>query len=299
VQKHLLISQKTANVVPDEQFIDLSLYYYGYEECPPSWTAGPFRREHFLFHYIFSGKGKFYFVDSNGKDNEAVLKKDQGFLLWPRQKGLYIADEKDPWVYAWVCFDGLKARELMIQAGLNYDHPLYTGANNESQEKMKNVLLSIVRTTNGLPLESIGQLYLFISALINSSVLQRGAIRSGIRDFYMRESIQFIEQHYHENINIEDVAAFCGINRSYLGKIFQNMLGASPHGFLLKYRINKACELLKITDMSIAEISAMVGYPNQFTFSRVFKNIQGKSPRDWRNDHKIPDAVKTGCFLHA
>lgn len=44
----------------DDRFMDLTLYQYGYEKCRPLHSYGPFVRNHFLFHYIISGKGRFW-----------------------------------------------------------------------------------------------------------------------------------------------------------------------------------------------------------------------------------------------
>jgi transcriptional regulator GlxA family with amidase domain len=44
---------------------------------------------------------------------------------------------------------------------------------------------------------------------------------------------------------------------------------------------------MKITNHTIGEISVMTGYQNQFNFSRVFKQIMGKSPREWRNANRL------------
>jgi YesN/AraC family two-component response regulator len=113
------------------------------------------------------------------------------------------------------------------------------------------------------------------------------ASSGNMRDFYIRESLSFIEQRYQDEISVEDIAAFCNLDRSYLGKVFRSVLDTSPQNFLIRFRINKSCELMKITDRTISEISSMVGYPNQFNFSRAFKHIMGQSPREWRNEHKL------------
>ena len=282
----IFLRKNCDKVFPNEYFIDLSLYHYGYEECDPSHAFGPARRNHFLFHYILSGKGKFLSSNDKGTEKEYNLEGGQGFLMWPQQQTFYTSDQKDPWVYAWVEFDGLKARELVTQAGLTYNNPIYISKDNEEREKMKNELLAIVDDQNNLPFNTIGHLYLFISALIASSSMRKIVIGGGLRDFYIRESLTFIEQHYHEGISIEDIAGFCNLDRSYLGKLFKSVLNSSPQDFLIKYRINKSCDLMKITDYTIGEISEMVGYPNQFNFSRAFRNIIGKSPRNWRNENK-------------
>jgi AraC-like DNA-binding protein len=234
-----------------------------------------------------SGKGRLISTDDKDIGHEYRLEGDHGFMIWPQQHNSYFADEKDPWVYAWVEFDGLKARELVTQAGLNFNYPIYNGKNSEEREKMKNELLYIVNNKNSPLLTLIGHLYLFIGALIASSSLRKRVAGGSLRDFYVRESLAFIEQHYHDQISVEDIAAFCNLDRSYLGRIFRSVLDTSPQEFLIRYRINKSCELMKITDHTISEISYMVGYQNQFNFSRVFKQLIGKSPREWRNEHKL------------
>ena len=207
-------------------------------------------------------------------------------MIWPGQQTFYTADAKNPWVYAWVDFDGLKARELMIQAGLTYNNPIYISKINEDREMVKNEILAIVNSKNSFPLSTIGHLYLFISALITSSSMRKEVTGGGLHDFYIRECLTFIEQHYHENLSVEDIASFCNLDHSYLAKIFKSVLNTSPQDFLIRYRINKSCDLMKITNYSIAEISEMVGYQNQFNFSRAFKKLIGKSPRNWRNENK-------------
>lgn len=51
----------------------------------------------------------------------------------------------------------------------------------------------------------------------------------------MKEALSFIEQHYSEDISIEDISSFCGLNRSYFSKVFRDTMGESPQGFLLHY----------------------------------------------------------------
>jgi msm operon regulatory protein len=98
-------------------------------------------------------------------------------------------------------------------------------------------------------------------------------------------NLSFIEQHYSEDISIEDISSFCGLNRSYFSKVFRDTMGESPQGFLLHYRMARSAQLLTESRLPISTISAMVSYPNQLHFSRAFKNVYGISPRDYRAKH--------------
>lgn len=281
------MSKFKGGIFQNENFVDLTLYQYGYEECESLHSFGPATRNHFLFHYIFSGKGSLISTDDKGKSTEYRLESGQGFMIWPSQQNFYIADGKFPWVYGWLEFDGLKAREFVTRAGLTFNHPVYISKDNKEREQMKDEIYWIVNNKDSPPTTLIGHLYLFISAFISSSSLQKKPSGGSLREFYIREALNFIEQHYHKDIGVEDIAYYCRLDRSYLGKIFKNVLNTTPHEFFIRYRMSKACELLKITDRSIKEISNMVGYPNQFTFSRIFKNTMGLSPKEWRSKQKI------------
>ena len=275
-------------IFPKESFMDLSLYQYGYAECEPLHAFGPAIRNHYLFHYIISGRGKLISTAGSGIDAEYYLEAGQGFLIWPQQRNTYMADERDPWTYAWIEFDGLKAMELLSQSGLSYDYPVYISRDKQEQERMKSELTAITLGNELLPVDVMGHLYHFFGALIKSSSMSKKIAGGSLREFYVRESISFIEQHYQNPaMTIEDIALSCNLSRGYLSKIFAAVLAVSPQDFLIQYRLNKACELLQITDKPIGEVSVLVGYPNQLHFSRAFRRIFGKPPSQWRSENKF------------
>ena len=205
----------------------------------------------------------------------------------------YIADQDLPWEYTWVEFDGLRAKEIVSTAGLSPDHPVYHTGSKDLRNEMMNEMLYIARhpgSSSESPFHMIGHLYLFLDYFMRSAATVRMNQSGKIRDFYIKEALSYIEQNFQNNITIEDIAAFCGLNRSYFGKIFHDTIGKSPQEFLISYRMTKAAELLKLTSLSIADIGNAVGYPNQLHFSRAFKNVYGTSPRSWRNTNKLePD----------
>lgn len=101
-------------------------------------------------------------------------------------------------------------------------------------------------------------------------------------DFYIREAITYIEQNYTRDFSIEDIAATLGIDRGYFGKLFKRATGQSPQQFLIQYRLIKAANLLKTTELSIREVANSVGYENQLHFSRAFRKMYEVSPREYK-----------------
>ena len=80
----------------DERFMDLTLYQYGYEKCKPLHSYGPFVRNHFLFHYVISGKGTLLTDDTDNSSVERHIGPGMGFLIEPKRINTYFADRNDP-----------------------------------------------------------------------------------------------------------------------------------------------------------------------------------------------------------
>lgn len=273
------------SVFPNENFVDLGIYQYGWEQCTPSHSFGPAARNHYIFHYVISGTGVLMADDTNGITRTYSIKSGQGFMLFPGQINTYIADRTLPWEYTWIEFDGLRVKEAIEIAGLSPDFPVYRANSKELCADMMNEMLYISHHSEESPFHLIGHLYLFLDYLTRSAASAKLTQSGRLRDFYIREALSFIEQNFQNDISVEDIAAQCGLNRSYFGKIFRDTVGKSPQEFLMSYRMVKAAELLKLTQLSVGDIGNAVGYPNALHFSRAFKTIYGVSPRNWRQEH--------------
>ena len=231
------------SVFPNENFVDLDLYQFGWEQCTPAHSFGPAARNHYLFHYVISGTGTLMADDSKGVTQTYQIKSGQGFMLFPGQISTYVADKNLPWEYAWLEFDGLKVREMIEIAGITKDSPIYHANSKDLRQNMMEEMLYIVKNADKSPLHLIGHLYLFLDYMTRSAETMRLKQGGRLRDFYIKEALSFIEQNFQNDISVEDIAAFCGLNRSYFGKIFHDTIGKSPQEFLMSYRMQKATEL--------------------------------------------------------
>ena len=275
------------SIFPNERFIDLWLYQFGMEQCSPSHSYGPAARNHFLFHYIISGTGTLYADDSTGTTKTYHLKSGEGFLIFPNQITTYIADKELPWEYVWIEFDGLRAKEAMDTAGFSLDRPIFHTKKRDMSQKMEEELVYIATHSDETIFNIIGHLYLFLDYFMRSTVSTVVKGSTKLQDYYIKEAITYIEQNFQNDISVVDIANRLGINRSYFGKIFKQTLKQTPQEFLINYRMIKATELLRLTKMSIGDISKAVGYENQLHFSRAFKKIYNISPREWRNINAV------------
>lgn len=274
------------NIFPNENFIDLGMFQCGREACTPCHSFGPVTRNHYLFHYVLSGTGTLMADDAKGITQTYSVRSGQGFLIFPEQITTYYADQHSPWEYSWIEFDGLRVKEALSLTDFSLNHPIYHPHSKDLQEQMVKEMNYIISHPKESSFHLLGHLYLFFDYFIQSAKSTRLTQSSKMSDYYIQEAIHYMEQNFQNDISIEEIAAVCGINRSYLGKIFRNSIGRSPQEFVMNYRMVKATELLKLTTLSISDIGTAVGYGNPLHFSRAFKNIYGVSPREWRNEHK-------------
>ena len=269
------------HVIEADRFVDINLFQVGWEKCNPLHQFGPGTRDHFLFHYVISGKGSL-----RTNDQEYSIHAGQGFLLCPGQKCTYIADEQDPWSYVWIEFDGLKARESVTMAGRGETQPIYTPIRKEDGQQIGQQLMNLVDHPDFSSMRIIGYAMVFLDELIQTSKTKTEKTGNDKdRDFYIKKAIAFIDANYKYDISVQAIADACGLNRSYFGRLFKETMAMTPQQYLIRHRMTKAAHLLQGTRIPIAEIGIAVGYENQLHFSRAFKSVFDVPPTEYRKLH--------------
>lgn len=286
-RKCIPVEDYSFSVFPNENFLDLRLYQYGWEQCAPLHSFGPFVRNHYLFHYVISGQGIMDWTDRDGVKREYRLEADQGFLICPGQVSTYAADKNRPWKYAWLEFDGLRVGEYVESAGLGLTQPVYTPQTTAQGQSLRDTMLYITEHSDASSLHLIGHLFLFLDKLIQTSSTRRSLRGVRLKDFYIQEAITYMEQNYQRDLSVEELAGVCKLNRSHFSKLFKDSMGCPPQEFLIRLRLSKAADMMKGTSQSIGSIAVRCGYPNQLHFSRAFKKRYGVPPREWRNQNQI------------
>ena len=96
--------------------------------------------------------------------------------------------------------------------------------------------------------------------------------------------IRYIQEHYMEAMTIVEIAGAAMISHSECLRCFHDTVGVTPLHYLRSYRIQKACELLNGSSLSIAEVTAACGFEDMSYFSKVFKSEKKCTPGDYRRN---------------
>ena len=92
----------------------------------------------------------------------------------------------------------------------------------------------------------------------------------------------YVHQHYHRPINLDDLASAMKMNASYLSALFSQTTGVTFHQFLEEVRLSKARELLRDPRNRVGEVADAAGYASPDAFRHAFKAHEGLSPEAWR-----------------
>ena len=93
---------------------------------------------------------------------------------------------------------------------------------------------------------------------------------------------EFLDNHYAEKISLDSLATKFYVDKYYLTKIFKKQYGVSITAYMQQIRITKAKHLLRFSDMTVENIGYEVGIGTPAYFSRVFKEVEGVSPKQYR-----------------
>ncbi|MBR6533820.1 MAG: helix-turn-helix transcriptional regulator [Clostridia bacterium] len=103
-----------------------------------------------------------------------------------------------------------------------------------------------------------------------------------IKNPKLRDAVLYIEGHYGRNLTLTDISAKAGINHTSLTALMKEELGCTAIEYLMKYRITVSKKQLAFTDVPIKDIANMVGFKTVQHFNRIFKEITGTTPAEYR-----------------
>lgn len=100
---------------------------------------------------------------------------------------------------------------------------------------------------------------------------------------YVQFVKEYVTKNYMREISFSDLAKVAHVSRSYLSTLFKKEVGCSFREYLVKFRMDKAAEILDKKNIQLSELSPLVGYEDYAQFSKMFKKYKGCSPKQYKN----------------
>ena len=108
--------------------------------------------------------------------------------------------------------------------------------------------------------------------------------RIDIRDWRIRRTIDQLDSRLGDDVSLAELAAGVDLSPSHYTSLFRAATGLPPHAWLVRRRIERACELLSDPRMSITEIAHTLGFSSSQHLATTFRNQTGATPSEWRRE---------------
>lgn len=130
--------------------------------------------------------------------------------------------------------------------------------------------------------DRLSAMLLLVLADIAQTMLLRDS-KIARSDSRVEEILQYIKEHYHEELSNQMLGRLFNFHPNYLNRLMVAHTGLSLRKYLLRFRINRAVDLLQTTDMPVSEIAERVGFKDYNHFLKYFKKTTGYTTRSFRN----------------
>ncbi len=147
-------------------------------------------------------------------------------------------------------------------------------------ERLAEYILDVYTRTP--PQESTLRLLGQVLMLEYADLVRPGVVRQpGIPGELIRV-VRFVQAHLGRPLGIEEIVEFSNLSAATLNRLFRRHLGASPHQWILRQRVERAAEFLRTSRMPISAVAEQTGFCDQFYFSKCFKREFGVNPLHYR-----------------
>lgn len=206
----------------------------------------------------------------------------QVVILPPGEPHAYAADDDDPWTLWWLHVTGRDLPEFLTAAGMTVDAPVRNLSDPFGVIALVAEVLKWMErdTTTASLLASAGAAWHLMALLVSDRS------PDDPRSHSLDETAEYIRDNLSERLPVIELARRVSLSPSHFATLFKKQFGVPVLQFQTQLRMARARELLDTTEATVADISASVGYPDSFYFSRQFKSTHGLTATAYRYRHR-------------
>ncbi len=230
-------------------------------------------KDAYLVFYTLGGAG---IIEQGGQS--VTLGQNQALLMDCRAPQRYVTDPvRHHWYHLWAHVNGAGADAISQAMGLPKLQPVSLPL-----ADVKPIFETIFENMKKEGYIESLTTSLAVDRLLTSIALAPDSRGSFVEFDAVSVARRYMEEHYAEDLHVDDVAREAAISTSQLIRLFKRQLGTTPHSYLLRYRITQAKELLAETTLPVATIARQVGFASESNFSYRFGEMCGQSPSAYR-----------------
>ncbi len=137
--------------------------------------------------------------------------------------------------------------------------------------------------TNKFPVFGHGGEVVGVMGTVQSYERRRAAMTPHVQ---LDRAVTWLREHFREPVAVTELAKIAGMSLRQFNRRFREAFGTNPRDFLVKTRVQAACEALRTTETSIAEIAVDLGFYDQSSFTQHFRRHMGVTPLQYRKGNR-------------
>ena len=259
-------------------------------------------------HYVErpNGIGQYiiiYCIEGSGWvviDKKRIEVGPSQFIILPAHTAhKYGANEKEPWTIYWCHFKGEIAAfvvDLILQrgrtgaaaSGSSMPEPQRRAAITYDENRIKLFEEIYVNLEKGYGQDNLRYVnmifYHFLSSLLYEDKFSHTDNRPA--DDIIARTIELMQRKIHTVAGLKAFADFANLSVSHFSAVFKEKTGYAPVEYFNHLKIQKACQYLLLTTMTVKEIAVELGIADQYYFSRMFSRLMGYSPIEYRKRNR-------------
>lgn len=236
----------------------------------------------FILIYCYKGEGVIRF-----EDRSIALKPNTYYMIPPGAAHEYYALKENPWSIYWVHFTGAQAVYFYEKFSSLYASEIPAVSLEENRINLFESLIGVME--GGYSAPNLEYVNLSLWQLLNSFLYEAFFSNPGKKhseNNTVESAIDYMKNHLDIPLKVNEVAHHFSYSPSHFFTLFKNKTGYSPIHYFNYLKIQKACQYLSFTSMSVKEIGFALGFNDPLYFSRLFKKIMSASPLQYRKEYR-------------
>ncbi|MCU7548820.1 AraC family transcriptional regulator [Chitinophagaceae bacterium LB-8] len=239
----------------------------------------------YILLYSLSGKG--YIESKNGR---FALLSNQFIIIPPNEFHRYQSDLQDPWSIYWVHFSSNQLEQLKQE--FNVDQ-FFTPTDLQYDEQILEIWQQMYDSlASGYSGISIRYANLCLYRFLCFFFFPNKKFKSEKKEDPLERSILYMESNIGKRLQVGEIASYIQYSTSHYTALFKKKTGMTPIDYFIKMKMRYACQMLVQDKLKIKDIALRAGYDDPYFFSKLFKQVTGKSPKEYRQ-------VQYAGYIHA